>query len=76
VIGLWQRRILPFGEKNGSVFAREAYRIRDGVLAKSRVRSDGPDLNAQGILPGYLTRLVGRSSELEDLLDRLELAID
>jgi predicted ATPase len=54
------------------VLAREAYRIRDGGLAKSRVRSDGPDLNAQGTLPAYLTRFVGRSTELEDLFDRLE----
>jgi predicted ATPase/DNA-binding CsgD family transcriptional regulator len=36
------------------------------------VRSDGLDPNARGIPPAYLTRFVGRSSELKQLIDRLE----
>jgi predicted ATPase len=38
----------------------------------SRVRSKSLDAKAQGILPAYLTRFVGRSSELEELVGRLE----
>lgn len=62
---------MPPLAENG-LYKPEAYRIRDGVLATSRVRSVGPDLDAQGTLPAYLTRFVGRSSELGELTDRLE----
>jgi predicted ATPase/DNA-binding CsgD family transcriptional regulator len=38
----------------------------------SGVRSKSLDAKAQGNLPAYLTRFVGRSSELEELVGRLE----
>ena len=55
------------------MLGREAYRSGDGVLAKTRLRSDGLDPKENGTPPTYLTRFVGRSSELEELVDRLEL---
>ena len=58
------------------MLAREAYRIRDGGLAKSRVRSDGPDLNAQGTLPAYLTRFVVAAASSKTCSTDLSRAID
>jgi predicted ATPase/DNA-binding CsgD family transcriptional regulator len=42
------------------------------LLPEERTRPDGWDPSEQGTPPGYLTRFVGRSSELEELVDRLE----
>ena len=44
----------------------------DGVMANAEVRSDGLQQKAQVSLPAYLTRFVGRSRDLEELVGRLE----